>query len=159
MLSGPRMSIPVRTLNVRRPDQHSQQQSPLFNIPCELRDETYAHYTYEPDGYRHTFQDSGPGELRLSTGAPIDLPLKATCKNITDEMSGVALQTNAIHFHQSDRTSKFSMPSDALRLKRLVEYVNVTKWRMLFLCARECMSDAIVEPVQREYPDHHFIDG
>jgi hypothetical protein len=96
--------------------------------------------------------------LRLSTGESVDLPLKATCKEIADELSGVTLHTNTIHFYQSDRTSNSVMPSDALRFKRLVEYVNVTKWRMLFLCARECMSDAIVEQVQREFPDHHFVD-
>jgi hypothetical protein len=95
--------------------------------------------------------------LKLSTGALIDLPLKATCKKIADEMSGVALQTNTIHFYQSGRTNNTNIPFDALRLMRLVDYVDITRWRMFFLCVRECRSDAIVKQVQQEYPDHHFI--
>jgi hypothetical protein len=158
-LFEPLANIPFRKINVSQLDPHSQERSPFFKLSRKLRDEIYAYYTYEPEGYRYVFRGSGPGELRLSIGTPIYLPLKTTCKKIANELGGIALQPNTIHFFPSDRVSDSVMRSDALQLKRLSEYANVTKWRMLFLCDQECMSDAIVEQVQRKYPEYQFIEG
>ncbi|KAF1939633.1 hypothetical protein EJ02DRAFT_513681 [Clathrospora elynae] len=132
-----------------------QSQSPLFHLPRELRDEIYEYYTYETDGYHHYPQALNIGEVRQANGESIDVPLKATCKRISDELKGTALRTNTIHFHPNEKRSDFATRSCALRFQRLIEYVNVTKWRMVLLAA-ECIDGRILEEVDRAHPDHHF---
>jgi hypothetical protein len=143
-------------VNISEPDQHPQEQSLLFRLPRELRDEIYAHCTYEPEGYHHVYQESGPGELLKSNREPIDLSLKATCKKIAQELESIALTTNAVHSYPNDSHSDYLISSRALRFQRLDEYINVTKWRMLFLCATECLNDAMLQEVEQEFSGHHF---
>ncbi|KAF1965109.1 hypothetical protein BU23DRAFT_490703, partial [Bimuria novae-zelandiae CBS 107.79] len=74
----------------------------FLRLPRELRDEVYFHYVYERDGYFHDVQSN---RLRTSTGAPIDLALMRTCKQVASEMDGLALRENTI-VSKAMKTSK-----------------------------------------------------
>jgi len=134
----------------------TQLQSPLFRLPREIRDEIYQLYTYDNYGFHHVFSYEGVGQLRQADGQRYDIPLKASCKRVAQELEGVALVSNAIHFYGSDHRSNSILRSNALRFKRLIEYVNMTKWRMLLRCAASCITPELLETVERQYPDHGF---
>ena len=134
---------------------YSQEQSPLFRLPRELRDEIYAYVAYEVDGYRHIFQTACPGRLRLANGGDIDISLAAACKKVALEIRGISLRTNTIHFFPGDTPTDAPIQSLALRFQRLNYYVDVTNWRMLRLAA-ECIDDRILEEVEREFVDNRF---
>jgi hypothetical protein len=54
----------------------------LLNIPRELRDEIYAYYLTEDEGYRHHPETN---TLRCFDGKPIDLALMYCCKQIAQK--------------------------------------------------------------------------
>ncbi|KAF2824319.1 hypothetical protein CC86DRAFT_408409 [Ophiobolus disseminans] len=159
----PTTSIVVYNVNQSRSIQRLtlkimlvQGQSPLFSLPRETRDEIYAYCMHEDEGYHHVFDISIVGQLRQANGQTFDISLKATCKKVAQEIKGVALLSNAIHFYPSDHQSNSTFRSNALRFKRLVEYVNITKWRMLLRCATHCVTAEILETIERQYPDRGF---
>jgi hypothetical protein len=80
-----------------------QQQSLLFRLPREIRNQIYKQYVCEEDGYYYDFTCA---RLRrkaslVSTSdehKAICLDLAYTCKIAADEMKGVPLRTNKITF-------------------------------------------------------------
>jgi len=118
-------------------DLHAQGQSTFFKLPRELRDAIYAYYTYEPEGYRYEFRTARSGAWHLSIGKCIDSSIKTTCKRTYEEIEGARLQVNTIHFYPDNYGSDaaLDMSSNVLRLLRLVDYFNLAKRHILFLCA------------------------
>ena len=74
---------------------NEQNESLLFRLPRELRDEIYHYYVLEEDGYHH---DATSDKLRQASGRPINLSLQYTCKKTATEMEGLALQVNRVTF-------------------------------------------------------------
>ncbi|KAI4623519.1 hypothetical protein J4E80_003329 [Alternaria sp. BMP 0032] len=74
---------------------NEQNESLLFRLPRELRDEVYHYYVLEEDGYHH---DATSDKLRQASGRPINLSLQYTCKKTATEMKGLALQVNRVTF-------------------------------------------------------------
>lgn len=66
----------------------------FFKLPRELRDIIYVFYVNE-DGYLFNF---GSCKLRTTRNAPIDLALTYSCRQVAEEMKGLALETNVITF-------------------------------------------------------------
>ncbi|KAK0747065.1 hypothetical protein B0T18DRAFT_489457 [Schizothecium vesticola] len=73
------------------PDLH------LLAIPRKLRDMIYRQFLLidAEDGYIFHFET---GKLRTATKKPIDLNLIYTCRQVTDEMRGLAFKTHTISF-------------------------------------------------------------
>ena len=72
--------------------------SPFLRLPRELRDEVYDHYFRTDDGFTYDFVAN---KLKLAGGLPIPLALTLTCRQIHDEVQGLALTLNAIEFTTS----------------------------------------------------------
>ncbi|KAI4694484.1 hypothetical protein J4E81_006702 [Alternaria sp. BMP 2799] len=72
--------------------------SPFLRLPRELRDEIYDHYFRTDDGFTYDFVTN---KLKLAGGLPIPLALTLTCRQIHDEVQGLALTLNAIEFTTS----------------------------------------------------------
>lgn len=135
---------------------NSQDKSPLLRLPRELRDEIYAYCMHEEEGYHHVFDASGVGQLIHANGDVLEFPLRATCKSIACETKGVGFESNVVHLYPGDQQLVTALGSKALKFKRLLEYANVTKWRMLLRCGPECVTPEILDTVERAYPGHHF---
>ncbi|KAL1863875.1 hypothetical protein Daus18300_008024 [Diaporthe australafricana] len=71
----------------------------LLALPRELRDKIYEHYLQVDGGYVYNFE-SGKLACAAPAGArkSIDLQLMLSCKQIAQEMQGLALKTNIITF-------------------------------------------------------------
>jgi hypothetical protein len=67
----------------------------LLKILQELRDEIYADYLTEDEGYHHYPETN---TQRCFDGKPIDLALMYCSKQIAQEMKGMPLELNAITF-------------------------------------------------------------
>ncbi|KAK1829761.1 hypothetical protein QBC39DRAFT_355838 [Podospora conica] len=69
----------------------------LLSMPGEIRDMIYEHYIRidAEDGYILHFET---GKLRTATKKPIDLNLMYTCRQVADEMQGLALKIQPITF-------------------------------------------------------------
>jgi hypothetical protein len=96
-----------------------QQQSLLFRLPRELREEVYYHYVWDENGYNH---NPISATLQTSNNDAINLGLQLTCKRIAKEMEGLALRMNSINFRTllsaSDVTNE---PSNAALFEQLLE--------------------------------------
>lgn len=101
---------------------NEQNESLLFRLPRELRDEIYHYYVLEEDGYHH---DATSDKLRQASGRPINLSLQYTCKKTATEMEGLALQVNRVTFR-----TKLEVPEPDS------ECSNALLWNHL-LCERE----------------------
>ncbi|KAI4669563.1 uncharacterized protein J4E79_001608 [Alternaria viburni] len=101
---------------------NEQNESLLFRLPRELRDEVYHYYVLEEDGYHH---DATSDKLRQASGRPINLSLQYTCKKTATEMEGLALQVNRVTFR-----TKLEVPEPDS------ECSNALLWNHL-LCERE----------------------
>jgi hypothetical protein len=85
------------------------QQSPFLSLlPQELRNQVYREYSWHDTGYVYDFDT---GKLRVSQRGRvssdtegedearyIDLSLMYTCRQVADEMRGLPLRVNTIHF-------------------------------------------------------------
>jgi len=133
----------------------SQHQCPLFKLPRELRDEIYAYYTYEKDGYRY---DRAIGRLRPASNR--ELHLVYSCKAIADEMQGIWLRTNTVTIVPSSvevcEESVRGLRSRAARFECLLQDVRWTRIIMLHYAA-ECVTDGILDHVMSMYPSVHPI--
>ena len=69
--------------------------SPFLRLPRELRDEVYDQYFRTDDGFTYDFITN---KLKLAGGLPIPLALTLTCRQIHDEVQGLALTLNTITF-------------------------------------------------------------
>ena len=109
----------------------------FLDLPREMRDVIYQHYTQEKDGYHFDFES---GKLRASaSGQPIDLALMYTCKTVAAELRNLPLGTNRITFS--------TVYSERLRLragrfhKALITLAN-SQWWIL---------SAITRPIARPF--------
>jgi hypothetical protein len=129
-----------------------QPQSPLFRLlPREMRDRIYHFYVFEPEVLHHDFDDHG-GVFRKYNGEPVDVRLMRTCKAVAYELNGLPLNLNTITFTTADRGSTHPLYSDALRLKRLLDAFDTTKWRLLYNNV-ECLTTEDVSKVSSHYPE------
>ncbi|KAF2675670.1 hypothetical protein K458DRAFT_471229 [Lentithecium fluviatile CBS 122367] len=67
----------------------------FLDLPRELRDEVYLHYVHVEGGLHFDFET---GLLRTVDGAPINLSLMYTCRQIVFDMKGLALSANTVNF-------------------------------------------------------------
>lgn len=124
----------------------------FLGIPRELRDIIYKFYVTLPDGYVYDFKS---GRLKAAGATNITvlttsnaLALQSTCKQVADEMRGLALSLNTITFSTVDhsdageRAGRFSH-----NLARLLN----TKCRILY-SARHSITDSVRDSVARKYP-------
>ena len=94
--------LAMQTSNIADPLRHSdgpsmnnQHQSLLFRLPRELRDKIYDYYIDEEQGYIY---DPSAQKFRLHNGQKIDVALIYTCKRATQEMDGLAFESNTLRF-------------------------------------------------------------
>lgn len=128
----------------------SQQQSILFRLPRELRDEIYSYYAFEEAGYLYDFPSQ---RLRFANGRTLSLTY--TCKAVAEEIQAASLRTNTITFIASDAATdegRFrGLHSRAARFEHLVFCTRWTKMVMLHFVA-EHVTDYIIERVMQSYP-------
>ncbi|KAF2871209.1 hypothetical protein BDV95DRAFT_595083 [Massariosphaeria phaeospora] len=126
-------------------------QSPLLQLPREIRDEIYAYYVYTEDGYHHS---PITGKLHTADNQPIDLSLMYTCRLIASEFSGVALRHNRITFT--------TIPQDesrkAERFSHLLEEHKRALMQLVALAA-PCVTPRILETLRVDRSGHVLLDG
>ncbi|KAF1840739.1 uncharacterized protein K460DRAFT_359315 [Cucurbitaria berberidis CBS 394.84] len=130
--------------NPRTDPYAAQLQSPLFRLPRELRDEIYAHYTFEENGYFHQIDT---GKLYLADRQPIDLRLMYTCRAVAAEMKGAALRTNTVTFQTGDIEDElgyYGLRSRAGRYNMLQARVTTTRLQMLIYAA-PCVTPQVLQ--------------
>jgi hypothetical protein len=104
----------------------NQQQSPLFRLPREVRDNIYEHYAHDDEG---VFYDYASDTLRYADKSKHEErnALTRCCKQAAEEMRGVAMQANTITFFpaRSDKDGICfqEIDSRAGRFERLVQSV------------------------------------
>jgi hypothetical protein len=80
--------------------------SPLLQLPRELRDETYNYYFQANDNFTYDFVTN---KLKQADGLSIPLSLTLVCRQIHEEVQGLALTLNTIVFTTSfDETTRES---------------------------------------------------
>jgi hypothetical protein len=149
-----------------------QQQSLIFRLPRELRDEVYYHYVRDENGYSH---NPISATLQTSNNDAINLGLQLTCKRIAKEMEGLALRTNSINFRTllsaSDVTNEPSnvvlfqqlLKDRGYQLRRMLRwsYTPVSVQTMKDLQSRYANSLAVLR-MEKKVMDHgnyHLLDG
>jgi hypothetical protein len=129
-----------------------QQQSPLFRIPRELRDEIYAYYAYDEEGLAYDYPTK---RLKYASSRDFDLDLSFTCRIAADELKRFILQINTITFtsalSQNDSNGYRGLTSRAGRFEALLFQAQWTKIVMLHYAA-SCVSDNILEQVIHRFP-------
>jgi len=125
-----------------------QNQSLLFRLPRELRDEIYGYYLREQGGY--TFSLSAQ-KFRRSNGMPIELALGYICKRVAAEIHGYALRENTLRFNslcQARPTVTKCSTADVFEL--------LLKWRAR--CCRRMLAHAywlVTVEAMREVRNRH----
>ncbi|KAF1843075.1 uncharacterized protein K460DRAFT_368005 [Cucurbitaria berberidis CBS 394.84] len=137
----------------------TQQQSPLFRLPRELRDLVYQYYVAEREGY---FYDARTRTISSQSGFTIRLSLPATCKIAAKELRGIAFQNNTINFKTlcstDDGGQHLGLRSRAGRLKCLLLYTQIQRIRMVISVARLLKAEDLAH-IHENYPAHsHWFD-
>jgi hypothetical protein len=130
-----------------------QPQSPLFDLPQELRDLIYEFYAYEEDGYRYEYPAR---KLRPASGRALNLLY--SCKTAAAELSSVLRRAPKITFspvysdprHCRDMGYR-GLRSRAGRFECLLHYARWTKLLMLRHSA-SCVTPDILDEVMRRHP-------
>ncbi|KAF2651881.1 hypothetical protein K491DRAFT_760776 [Lophiostoma macrostomum CBS 122681] len=134
----------------------TQQRSPLFRLPLELRRRIYVCYAYDDAGCfyhypsRHLrYKDHKTHQSR--TG------LSLACRETATEMQWAALTANTITFtcglSQQDGPAYRDLTSKAARFEMLIYYSRWTKLLMLYyLALAGCITEDIVDELARKHP-------
>ncbi|KAF2656299.1 hypothetical protein K491DRAFT_757665 [Lophiostoma macrostomum CBS 122681] len=151
-----------------------QLQSGLFRLPRELRDEIYAHYLLEEDGYFYDFEsrrmlrnsDTVSNELKANEPTSKELvprssALSLTCRRAADELRWVALRTDSVTFipgYSEHYEGEYKgIKSRAGRFECLLKYVQVTKMDIM-VYAKKLLTPEILGEIETRYPglSKHF---
>lgn len=146
----PKTSVRTQSIRVFSRPVQSQEQSIFFTLPRELRDDIYSCYVHEEDGYYYDALNFRSLRFRLADDRPINASLQTTCQRVAQEMEGVALQSNNVHFYPQDWRSPTEEYSNSLRFKRLLACANITKWRMLLLCPNNWVTPEILREIEQD---------
>ncbi|CAJ2502578.1 Uu.00g099720.m01.CDS01 [Anthostomella pinea] len=79
---------------------------PFLALPREIRDAVYDQYVTVDGGLVFNFESE---KLETSDDQPIDQAFMLTCKQVAEEMTGLAFQKNTMHF--------YTAYSDEMRVK------------------------------------------
>jgi hypothetical protein len=134
----------------------NQQQSPLFRLPRELRDNIYEHYAHDDEG---VFYDYASDTLRHADKSNHEErnALTRCCKQAAEEMRGVAMQANTITFFHArsdkDGICFHDLDSKAGRFERLVQMARRMRMHILHYVAKAgCVTPSMVDQVAARFP-------
>ena len=131
-------------------DDMTQQIFRFLSLPRELRDKIYRYAVIEPDGYHH---DPTSGRLKTIRSTSPQLALIKTCKQVAEEMNGLALQENIIIFksYSDPSVSSYAEEFDRLRRDRNSSFRTMLRW------ASECITMEKLFYLRDRYPFHEPI--
>ncbi|KAF2115626.1 hypothetical protein BDV96DRAFT_574212 [Lophiotrema nucula] len=114
----------------------------ILGIPRELRDMIYLFYVQEPGGYVYSPES---GKLRAVNRKLIDTALALSCRQVSEELRGLALQKNNITFYpvRSSRT--------AFLFERVLANLRYLKEIVLNVASHE-INPHLRERVAQEFP-------
>jgi hypothetical protein len=134
----------------------NQQQSPLFRLPRELRDNIYEHYAHDGEG---VIYDYASDKLRYANKSKHEErnALTRCCKQAAEEMHGAVMRANRITFFpaRSDKDGICfqEIDSRAGRFERLVQSTRRMKMHILHHVANAgCVTPAMVDQVAARFP-------
>ncbi|QDS73752.1 hypothetical protein FKW77_005025 [Venturia effusa] len=134
----------------------SQDQSPFFRLPRELRDSIYTYYVTQEHGYRYE-----KGRL-VGNNGPIDFSLPHSCRAIFEEMKGIHLRANEIIFTpirpEADGLSHSHDPRDKIHRFETLQHAIFESKLTILSCAASCVDEAVRSKVKEKYPDDFLSD-
>lgn len=121
--------------------------APLLDLPRELRDLIYKFYITTEGGYIYNHRT---GKFRHADDHLIDLSLSLTCKQVANEMRGLALETNILTF-KTWRPDNFLEREGTAVFSSVLKLLNAHRERSL-LCAWPCYVPDTFKFVGTAYP-------
>jgi len=138
----------------------TQQQSPLFRLPRELRDYIYEQYAHDDEG---VFYDYASGKLWYANQSKHEerKALIRSCKRAAEEMRGAVARANTITFFparsDNDGITYNDLQSKAGRFERLLQSARRMKVHILHHVAKAgCVTPAMVDQVAARFPGIAF---
>ena len=139
----------------------TQQQSPLFRLPREVRDQIYDEICFTEDGYFYDFESARLHYDADKSLAHVDLMY--TCKIAAEELKRVIFWRNKVTFipgySEQNQGNYRGLQSKAGRFRCLLRYSQMAKMHML-VHAAECITPEILDKLAQRYPgvSHWFGD-
>ncbi|KAF2438899.1 hypothetical protein P171DRAFT_504383 [Karstenula rhodostoma CBS 690.94] len=126
----------------------SQQSSPFFRLPRELRDEIYRYALLEPGGYHY---DPISGKLRTEQGSAINLSLCYMCRQVATETFSMPLQEITLRFSSYPDASATAKKFKDLRKRSVFAVKRMLAW------AADCVTAEHLDILQSAFPHHEGI--